>query len=106
MGDTRIFITLTSNLVEMMSEEELKAIIAHECGHILCRHVLYHTVVRWLQSGVAYLGLLGTIAAPVEYAMLYWSRKSELSADRAASIITSPDVVASTMARLAGGPVL
>lgn len=106
MGDTRIFITLTSNLVEMMSEEELKAIIAHECGHILCRHVLYHTVVRWLQSGVAYLGLLGTIAAPVEYAMLYWSRKSELSADRAASFITSPDVLASTMARLAGGPVL
>ena len=104
MGDTRIFITLTSSLVEMMSEEELKAIIAHECGHILCRHVLYHTVARWLQSGVASLGLLGGIAAPVEYAMLYWSRKSELSADRAASIITSPDVVASTMARLAGGP--
>ena len=104
MGDTRIFITLTSSLVEMMSEEELKAIIAHECGHILCRHVLYHTVARWLQNGVASLGLLGTIAAPVEYAMLYWSRKSELSADRAASIITSPDVVASTMARLAGGP--
>lgn len=104
MGDTRIFITLTSSLIEMMSEEELKAIIAHECGHILCRHVLYHTVARWLQSGVASLGLLGGIAAPVEYAMLYWSRKSELSADRAASIITSPDIVASTMARLAGGP--
>lgn len=104
MGDTRIFITLTSSLVEMMSEEELKAIIAHECGHILCRHVLYHTVARWLQSGIASLGLLGSIAAPVEYAMLYWSRKSELSADRAASIITSPDIVASTMARLAGGP--
>lgn len=104
MGDTRIFITLTSSLVEMMNEDELKAIIAHECGHILCRHVLYHTVARWLQSGVASLGLLGAIAAPVEYAMLYWSRKSELSADRAASIITSPEVVANTMARLAGGP--
>lgn len=104
MGDTRIFITLTSSLVEMMNEDELRAIIAHECGHILCRHVLYHTVARWLQSGVASLGLLGAIAAPVEYAMLYWSRKSELSADRAASIITSPEVVANTMARLAGGP--
>lgn len=104
MGDTRVFITLTSSLVEMMTEEELKAIIAHECGHILCRHVLYHTVAQWLKSGLASLGLLGAIAAPVEYAMLYWSRKSELSADRAASIITSPQVVANTMARLAGGP--
>lgn len=103
-GDTRIYITVTSSLIEMMSEEELKAIIAHECGHILCHHVLYDTVAQWLKNGAASLGLLGPIAAPVKYAMLYWHRKSELSADRAACIITSPEVVASTMARLAGGP--
>lgn len=103
-GDTRIYITVTSGLVEMMSDEELDAIIAHECGHILCRHVLYHTVAQWISNGLASLGLLGTLAAPVQYALCYWSRKSELSADRAASIITSPEVVASTMARLSGGP--
>ncbi len=103
-GDTRIYITVTSSLVEMMSDEELDAIIAHECGHILCRHVLYHTVARWISSGLANLGLLGTLATPVQFALCYWSRKSELSADRAASIITSPEVVASTMARLSGGP--
>ena len=33
-GDTRIYITVTSSLVEMMSDEELDAILAHECGHI------------------------------------------------------------------------
>lgn len=103
-GDTRIYITVTSSLVEMMSDEELDAIIAHECGHILCRHVLYHTVAQWICSGLANLGILGTLATPVQFAMLYWYRKSELSADRAASIITSPEVVASTMARLSGGP--
>ncbi len=103
-GDTRIYITVTSSLVEMMSEEELDAIIAHECGHILCRHVLYHTIARWLSSGLANLGILGAIATPVQFAMYYWSRKSELSADRAASIITNPEIVASTMARLSGGP--
>ena len=104
MGDTRIYITVTSSLVEMMSDEELDAIIAHECGHIMCRHVLYHTVAQWLSSGIASLGILGTLAVPIQYALLYWYRKSELSADRAASIITTPDVVASTMARLSGGP--
>jgi len=103
-GDTRIFITVTSSLVEMMSDEELDAIIAHECGHILCRHVLYHTVAQWISSGLANLGLLGTLATPVQFALCYWSRKSELSADRAASIVTSPEAVASTMARLSGGP--
>ena len=103
-GDTRIYVTVTSSLVEMMSDEELDAIIAHECGHILCRHVLYHTIAQWLNSGLANLGVLGTLALPIQYALCYWSRKSELSADRAASIITSPEVVASTMARFSGGP--
>lgn len=103
-GDSRIYITVTSGLVEMMSDKELDAIIAHECGHILCRHVLYHMVAQWLSSGLANLGILGTLATPIQYALCYWSRKSELSADRAASIITSPETVASTMARLSGGP--
>lgn len=81
-GDTRIYITVTYSLVEMMSDEELDAIIAHECGHILCRHVLYHTLAQWISSGLANLGLFGTLATPVQFALCYWSRKSELSADR------------------------
>lgn len=103
-GDTRIYITLTSGLVEMLTDEELDSVIAHECGHILCRHVLYHTVAQWISSGLASLGILGSLAAPIQYALLYWSRKSELSADRAAAIVTSPQVVASVQARFSGGP--
>jgi len=103
MGDTRIWIVVTSGLVEMMNDEELDAVIAHECGHILCRHVLYHTIARWLSGGILSLGILDVISTPLQYALFYWSRKSELSADRAASIVTSPEVVASTMARLSGG---
>lgn len=103
-GDTRVFIVVTSSLVEMMDDEELDAILAHECGHILCHHVLYKMVADYLKMGLDALGLLGSIAKPVEYALLYWSRKAELSCDRCGSIITSPEVVARTMARLAGGP--
>lgn len=103
-GDTRIFIVVTSGLVEMMDDEELDAVLAHECGHIVCRHVVYNMVAQCLQIGLDALGILGSIAKPVEYALLYWSRKAELSCDRCGSIITSPEVVARTMARLAGGP--
>lgn len=103
-GDTRIYITLTSGLVDMLTDEELDSVIAHECGHILCRHVLYHTVAEWVKSGLASLVILGSLAVPIEYALLYWSRKSELSADRAAAIVTSPEIVASVQARLSGGP--
>ena len=103
-GDTRIFITVTSGLLEMMDDEELDAVLAHECGHILCRHVLYHSVARYILAGVDSLGVLGKLTIPIQLAFLYWQRKSELSCDRAAAIVTSPEVVSRVMARLAAGP--
>lgn len=103
-GDTKIYITITSGLVELLNDEELDAVIAHECGHILCRHVLYHSLAEYVLRGVDSLGLLGKLALPFEVALYYWYRKSELSCDRAAAIATSPEIVASAMARLSGGP--
>ena len=90
--------------MELLDDEELDAVIAHECGHILCRHVLYNSVARLLLNGASALGVVGSLSVPIQLAMLYWSRKSELSCDRCGSIITSPEVVARVMARLAGGP--
>lgn len=102
-GDTRVFITITSGLVEMMNEEEIDAVLAHECGHIACHHVLYHSIARILISCADALGVLGNFSLPIQFALFYWERKSELSCDRAASIVTSPQTVTSVMARLAGG---
>ena len=103
-GDTKIYITITSGLVEMLNDEELDAVIAHECGHILCRHVLYHSIANYLIIGADSLGILGSLTIPIKYAIYYWQRKSELSCDRCAAIITSPEAVARSMARLSGGP--
>lgn len=103
-GDTKIFIKVTSGLVEMLNEDEIKAVIAHECGHILCRHVLYHNMANLMLDGADSLGVLGFLSAPIKYALLYWQRKSELSCDRAAAIVTSPDTVSKVMVRLSGGP--
>lgn len=103
-GDSNIFIAITSGLVEMMSSDELDAVLAHECGHILCHHVLYHSVASYIIRGIDSLGIMGSLTIPIQYAILYWQRKSELSCDRVGCIITSPEIVSSTMARLAGGP--
>ena len=102
-GDTRVYITVTSGLLDIMSDEELDAVLAHECGHIMCHHVLYHSVARYILSGVDSLGVLGRFTIPIQLAFLYWQRKSELSCDRAAALVTSPEVVSHTMARLAAG---
>lgn len=106
MGDTQCFITVTSGLVEYLDEDELQAVIAHECGHILFHHVLYHTMAMLLlQYGSAIFGALATFSAPIRLGLLYWYRRSELSADRAAAVaLKSPTPVIETMIRLAGGP--
>ena len=103
-GDTQTAITITSAIVEMMTEEELRAVVAHECGHIACRHMLYHTLASYLANKAVSSEMLRVLAKPVMYALLYWQRKSELSCDRVAAYITSPAATASMLSRLAGGP--
>jgi len=105
-GDTRPMVTVTSGLVEYLEEDELKAVIAHECGHIVCQHVLYHTMADMLlKFGTAIYGPLAAVATPVKLGLLYWYRRSELSADRASAVVLKdPRSVVETMIRLAGGP--
>lgn len=103
-GDTQTAITITSALVEMMSEEELRAVVAHECGHIACHHMLYHTLAQMIANASGAFEALAALAIPVQVALFYWQRKSELSCDRAAAYIAGPEATASMLARLAGGP--
>ncbi|MBI3828401.1 MAG: M48 family metallopeptidase [Planctomycetes bacterium] len=105
-GDKTVFVTITSGLVESMDDDEFHAVLAHECGHIACRHVLYHTMARTLiTAGSAVFGPLAALSLPVQLGLLYWMRRSELSADRAAAYVMGGDrPVVEVMARLAGGP--
>lgn len=103
-GDTQTAITITSAIVEMMSEEELRGVVAHECGHIACHHMLYHTLAQILTNATGMFETLASLAAPLHYALMYWQRKSELSCDRVAAFIVGPLTATSMLARLAGGP--
>jgi Zn-dependent protease with chaperone function len=105
-GDTRIYITVTSSLVEMMSDKELDAIIAHECGHILCQHVLYQTLANAIFSfgdaiADSFVGMIGNVAMkPIRQALMLWSRASELTADRVACIISPVTTLSRVLARV------
>jgi Zn-dependent protease with chaperone function len=104
-GDTHASITVTSGLLQALDKDEFQAVLAHECGHIVCRHVLYHTMAGLLVQGTSFIGPLAAIAAPIRLGLLYWSRRSEFSADRAAAVVLGDaKPVIETMIRLAGGP--
>lgn len=112
MGNSKTFISLHSGMVDMCTDDELKAVIAHECGHIVCHHMLYHTLaIKIAQRGVNYLNgsieqwLLDKIVSLVVPALMYWSRCSEYSADRISAWCTnSPKSASRLMIKIAGGP--
>ena len=87
-GDTKPYIVLTSGLLDTLPEELIPTILAHECGHIACHHVLYRTMGTILLGGTAGTlsrSPLGSVMSlPLQVAFFYWIRCSEYSADRAA----------------------
>ena len=103
-GETNTFVALSSSLVEKLNIEEVSSIIAHECGHILCKHTLYNTLLRTIEE----LGLLLQVISystlgPILMAMQYWSRKSELSADRCSAVVVGERTFQTTMLKLTTG---
>lgn len=103
-GETNTFIALSSGLIEKLTDEELKGVIAHECGHILCKHTLYKTMFRTLRDMGIILGLIHkTMFAPLFLALQYWNRTSEFSADRCGAAIIGEETYQSVLAKLASG---
>lgn len=86
-GDTNPFIVITSGMLETVPEELIPTVLAHECGHIACRHCLYTTMGHFvLSEAINLLGLDGIAVLPIQVAFYYWMRCSEFSADRAAAL--------------------
>ncbi len=89
-GNTSPYIYVTSALVEKMPSEMIASVLAHECGHIACKHYLYHSMAGQLINGIdssplARIPAIRKLLTPtLVKALLFWDRCSELSADRAA----------------------
>jgi Zn-dependent protease with chaperone function len=100
------FIVLHSAALELLDDEELRALVAHEMGHVMSGHALYHTIaaILFMISLSALPMLAGIALLPIKLAVLEWSRKSELSADRA-GMLGSQNVMAAQQLfmKMAGG---
>src|SRR6266568_4708572 len=84
-GMERPFIVINSGALKLLDDDEMRTLLGHELGHVMSGHALYHTIlVLILFVGLNFLPFLaGLVLAPIEFALLEWFRKSELSSDRA-----------------------
>src|SRR5260370_10855315 len=79
------FVLLHSALVDQYSEEELLTVVGHECGHIHNSHVAYLTALHYLtyMAGM----FLPWILQPAMVALRTWSRRAEVTCDRACMLV-------------------
>src|SRR5207244_11421584 len=84
-GMERPFIVINSGALKLLDDDEMRALLGHELGHVMSGHALYHTLlVLILNVSLGALPFLAGIAIlPIQLALLEWSRKSELPSDRA-----------------------
>lgn len=97
IGMNKPFIVLNSGLVDLLDDEELRFVIAHELGHAMSGHAVYQTLLQRLiqLTGVLSSVPVGGLGFRAIMAALYeWSRKSELSADRAGLLATQDPATA------------
>lgn len=110
MGVKKPIVVLHSGCIDLMTENELVFIMGHELGHIKSLHVLYHQMaivfpILGQIIGKATLGVGEILSAGLQLALLYWSRMSEFTADRAGLLACQDaDAAVSAFIKMAGVP--
>ncbi len=88
-------IVISVGLLETLSREELRAVLAHELSHVSHRDPLKRLVSRSLR--------IVMLANPIPHFMEPWlSRSEEYAADREAALLTSPSCMISALLKLSG----
>jgi Zn-dependent protease with chaperone function len=107
IGMDKPFIVVNSALLQGLDDEETRFILGHELGHAQSGHALYQSLLFWLMRltgalnwlPIGALGLRAIVAALHE-----WSRKAELSGDRAGLLAAQdPAVALRVQMKLASG---
>ncbi|MGA0200202.1 MAG: M48 family metallopeptidase [Prochlorotrichaceae cyanobacterium] len=99
------FIVVHSALLDLLTDAEIQAVLAHELGHLKCDHGVYLTLANLLILAAGQLPAWGGwIAEGLRERLLEWVRCAEFTCDRAALLVAQDaEVVASVLMKLAGG---
>ncbi|MBD2104401.1 M48 family metallopeptidase [Leptolyngbya sp. FACHB-261] len=109
LGQERPYIVINSGLLDLMNEDEIRSVLAHELGHIKCGHTILIQMAMWVMGAITTIGELtfgigNVVGTGLIYAFHEWKRKAELSCDRAALLaLDDLNVVVSSMMKFSGG---
>jgi len=96
------YIVLNGVLVDHLSTEELRFVIGHECGHVQNSHVVYMTALYYLMYSANQF--VRWIVTPAVMALQSWTRRAEITCDRAGRICCGdPAAAQSALVKLALG---
>ncbi len=109
LGQENPYIVVNTGLLDLLTEDEIKTVLAHELGHIKCGHTILIQMAMWVMNAASVIGemtfgLGNIISNGLIVAFYEWRRKAELSSDRAALLVMeNPRTVMTTMMKIAGG---
>lgn len=106
IGAENPIIVLNSGLIDLCDDDEILFIIGHEVGHIKSQHMLYHLMVQVLNWGIDAIPGGSLIASGLQFAIYYWNRMSEFTADRAGLMCCQDtDAMIRAFIKMAGLPI-
>lgn len=106
IGAEKPIVVLNSGLIDLCDDDEKMFIIGHELGHIKSNHMLYHMMAQVINYIIDAIPGGGIVAAPLKYALLYWDRMSEFTADRAGLLCCqNKDAAIRAFIKMAGLPI-
>jgi Zn-dependent protease with chaperone function len=109
LGQEHPYVVLNTGLLDLLTESEIRTVLAHELGHVKCGHTILIQMGIWAMNAASMLsevtmGLGNIVSSGLIYAFYEWRRKAELSSDRAALLVTDDlNTVMQTMMKVAGG---
>jgi Zn-dependent protease with chaperone function len=107
VGMDKPFVVITSGMVDLMDEDEIRFVIGHELGHVLSGHSVYRTMLYAmiaLAARLSFIPFAWVGFKAVIWGLEEWFRKSELSCDRAGLLATQdPEAARRALMKTAGG---
>jgi Zn-dependent protease with chaperone function len=109
LGQENPYIVINTGLLDLLDEAEIRAVLAHELGHIKCGHTILIQMAMWAMSAASVIseltfGIGNFVSQALIYAFFEWRRKAELSADRAAMLVVDDlNTVMLSMMKISGG---